>query len=246
MTRQQLHLVNNHLTLELINGETVPGRRALLEQLCTDDIYSVKDDFDRGFDANLWVVKNMTVADHDPFGVIYSDAPEGAVGSNSLIRSRLANFYPDRRATFQARAILPRDGSHVELGFVKEDHSDDTFAVMLAADAGVAVNARSFGLAVRSPNISGWSVVSGGSTTSAINTNRTAVTTRVSETGWTTFLVAVNEQGETRVWINGQHDNTFAQRTDMHVTRGHYLWINVPHGSLAVDYIQAWEERVPL
>ena len=74
MTRAQIHLVDNHLTtllLERSSGRLTEGERALLELLCTDSIYSVKDDFDRGISPDLWVTRNMEVAEHEFGGVIY-------------------------------------------------------------------------------------------------------------------------------------------------------------------------------
>ena len=242
MTRAQLHLVNNHLTVELL--ERLPeAQRALLEPLCTDSIYSIKDDFDRGLDANLWVTQNMEIAEHEFGGVLYATSPEdmpNSAGGTAFIRSRLAGWVPNRRATFQTLAHLSGSGSHLELGFVQEDFAGSVASLETASV--LRRGAESFGVALRSPNVSGWYVASGGPT----GTAHTATTTRVAETGWATFMVAVNEQGETRLWVNGQHNNESARQTDMRVTQGHYLWVQTIKGALALDYVQVWQERSPL
>ena len=248
MTRAQVHLQNNHLNIDLFQSSTrlTEGEQAILELLCTDSIYSIKDDFDRGIDSNLWTTRNMALAEHDPFGVLYGTSPEDSpnrAGGDNLVRTRLAIFFPNRRATVQVRAQISGDGStHAEVGFVGDDTSDEAAAVTLDTDGTVRRGAESFGLALRSPLVDGWSVVSGGSTA----TTRTAVTTRVAERGWSTFLVATNEQGETRLWVNGQHNNEVARQTLMRTTGGHYLWLHVLRGLLSVDYIQAWQERSSL
>lgn len=236
MARAQIHLTNNHLTTQLLERLPEP-QRALLEQLCTDSIYTLRDDFDKGINAWLWTVEGMALAEHDPFGVVESDV-DAAAGGTPFLRSRLSNFYPNRRATLQTRAAIPGDGSQVEIGFVVGAFDQNVPAVVLPA-TGVTRGAESFGLAVRSPLVSDWSVVSGG----VDGTNRSAATTRVAERGYSTFLVATNEQGETRLWVNGQHHNEFARQTDMRVTLGHFLWVR---GAFAIDYIQAWQERQPL
>ena len=65
MTRPQLHLVNNHLNLNLFEASTrlTEGEQAILEVLCTDSIYSIKDDFDKGFDDRIWVQDGPVAAD---------------------------------------------------------------------------------------------------------------------------------------------------------------------------------------
>ena len=246
MTRSQLHLQNNHLSVKLLEASTrlTEGEQAILELLCTDSIYSIKDDFDRGIDDKLWVTRNMALADHDPFGVLYGTSPEvdPGPGSDNLIRTRFANFFPNRRATLQVRAQIAGNGAHAELGFVGDDTNDVGAAVTLDTNGTVRRGAESFGLALRSPLVSGWNVVSGGSS----GTTRTAVTTRVAETGWATFLVAINEQGETRLWINGQNNNEVAIARSMRTNGGHYLWFHVLRGLLSIDYCQAWQERSSL
>jgi hypothetical protein len=245
MTRAQHNLINNHLTTLLLeqSQRLTEGEKALLEFLCTDSIYGIKDDFDRGLNADLWYTENLEIGDQAFGGVLYSTRPDGdesLTGATSILRSRLAGWTPNRRATFQTRATLSGVGSHLELGFVKQDHIG--IAATLQSSSSLLRGAESFGLAIRSPNVSGWYVASGG----ASGTSHTATTTRVAETGWSTFMVAVNEQGETRLWVNGQHNNEFARQTTMHVTQGHYLWVQSVKGSLSLDYVQGWQERNPI
>ena len=251
MTRAQIHLVNNHLTTKLLEGSrrSTEGEQALLELLCTDSIYSIKDDFDKGIDANLWVTENLVVAEHEFGGVLYSEAiaPEGETpraGGGSSIRSRINGWKPNHRPTVQVRIAPTSSNYQVELGFVNE--VPDISAVRLLSTTTLTRKADSFGVAVRSPNVSsgGWYVASGGPNTTA----QTAVSTPVSETAfaWATLLVAVNEQGETRLWVNGQYDNTVARATTMSVREGHYLWLGADRGSMMIDYIQIWQERSPL
>ena len=249
MTRAQIHLVDNHLTtllLERSSGRLTEGERALLELLCTDSIYSVKDDFDRGISPDLWVTQNMTVAEHEFGGVLYGTSPEESpnrAGGGALIRSAVNGWKPAQRATVQVRMAPTTSNWQAELGFVSEA-PDGVPAARLLSSTTLSRAVDSFGLAVRTPTVSGWYVASGapGSTAQA------AVTTYVSETAfaWVTFLVAVNEQGETRLWINGQHDNTLARNTGMLATTGHYLWLNAERGNIAIDYIEAWQERAAL
>ena len=247
MTRAQIHHLNNHLTTRLLEGSNrlTEGEQALLEILCTDSIYSIKDDFDRGIDPNLWVVENMAVAEHEFGGVIYGTSPEDSpnrAGGSSFIRSAVNGWKPAQRATVQVRMAPTNSNWHAEFGFISE--APTTSYVRLLTTTTLSRGKGSFGLAVRSPAVTGWYVASGSPTSEA----QTAITTRVSETAfsWTTFLVAVNEQGETRLWVNGQHNNELGQDTGMVVNSGHYLWLNADRGNLAIDYIQAWQERSSL
>ena len=248
MTRAQIHLVDNHLTTLLLerSSRLTEGERALLELLCTDSIYSVKDDFDRGISSDLWVTQNMAVAEHEFGGVLYGTSPDESparAGGGALIRSAINGFKPAQLATVQVRMAPTTSNWQVELGFASAA-PDGVPAARLLSSTTISRAVDSFGLAVRTPAVSGWYVASG----APASTTQTAVTTYVSETAftWATFLVAVNEQGETRLWINGQHDNTLARNTGMLVQQGHYLWLNADRGNIAIDYIQAWCERVAL
>src|SRR3990167_9929442 len=157
-------LPNDHLTRKLLRrhqGLNGSPLEALLEQLCTESIYSLKDDFDRGIDTDLWVVRNMALAEHDPFGVLYGTSPEddpNRVGGDNLIRTRLANFFPNRRAVLQTRAQVSGDGSHVEIGFVGYDTGDESPVATLNASGTVLRGAESFGIALRSPLVDGWNI----------------------------------------------------------------------------------------
>ena len=246
MTRAQIHHLNNHLTTRLLEGSNrlTEGEQALLEVLCTDSIYSIKDDFDRGIDPNLWVTQNLAVAEHEFGGVVYgtSDEDNPSAGGSSFIRSTVNGWRPSQRATVQVRMAPTNANWHAELGFVSE--APTSGHVRLITSTTMARGRGNFGLAVRSPDVDGWYVVSGSPYAEA----QTAITTRVSETAfsWTTFLVAINEQGETRLWINGQNANQLARDTSMHVNNGQHLWLYADRGNITIDYIQAWQERTAL
>ena len=247
MTRAQIHNIDNHLTTQLLEGSNrlTEHEQALLEFLCTDSIYSIKDDFDKGINSDLWVVENMAIADHEFNGVLYGTSPDESfpqAGGSSFIRSRINGWKPSHRATFQVRMAPTNDNWGAELGLVSE--APTTSHVRLITSSTLSRGKGSFGVATRSPDVSGWYVVSGSPYTEAL----TSITTRVSETAyaWTTFRVAVNEQGETRLWINGQNSNQVARNTDMLVNDGYHLWLYADRGNVAIDYIEAWQERTPL
>ena len=242
MTRPQIHHLNNHLTTRLLEGSNrlTEGEQALLEILCTDSIYSIKDDFDRGIDPNLWVVENMVVAEHEFGGVVYGTSPDDdpmQAGGSSFIRSAVNGWKPAQRATVQVGMAATNAKWRAELGFVSE--APTTSYAQLLTSTTLSRGKGSFGLALRSPLVTGWYVASGSPTSEV----QTATTTRVSETAfaWTTFLLAVNEQGETRLWINGQNANQLARDTSMHVNNGHHLWLYADRGNITIDYIQAWQ-----
>ena len=118
MTRQQIHLVNDHLSTRILDRcSFTEYEQALIEQLCIDSIYTVKDDFDKGLNEQLWTVENMELAEHDPFGVLVKSSPDdigASIPGESLLRSRQANFYPNRRATKQGRIQQPGESTRTE------------------------------------------------------------------------------------------------------------------------------------
>lgn len=259
--------VNDYLTRKLLRKMAGTGTplTALLEQLITDDVYALNDDFDKGLNANLWELYNMEVGDD----FLYSDQPDDAdndTPSNQQgywVISVSDRWELGKRPVMQARVNfgLTTTLQHFEFGFVANPTEGRVVTDINVLGGGSTVTpqrsvaSNSFALAVRDNSFAAASqfyVVSGGPVPGAstpstqLQVDATATTPTPDLVGEMTLMVAANEQGETRLWVNGQHDNSFSEEADIVPGAPCHLWVMGESGSLSIDYIQAWRERTLL
>ena len=250
------HPPKDHLTRKLLRRYApVSGTplESLLETLCTDSIYSLTDDFDEGLDPYKWVTKNLIWNDYDINGSLSSEvaerdpdiADEPDDESGVLLRSRLAGWVLPRRPFFQARIQFSAGNIPFEFGFTSED-PNTSLIVNTDSSSTWRSNVRgSFGLLFRDPNFNSnsWAVIVGSpATSSSGGTSRLAVTPAPTVSGFMSLAVGMNEQGEVRAWVNGQHDNVFVRDTAI-VAAPHYLWLYAKRGAFQIDYVHARQER---
>ena len=276
MTRPQVHLVNNHLSLELFQASTrlTEGEQAILELLCTDSIYSIKDDFDKGFDERVWVQDGPVAADvegqgDDPereedhrtlgsgrafaiqpdyFGGLLAAVPSQRV----VLMSRQGGWRPNRRATLMGRIrVIGIGNSKFEFGFTDADssHIAQTEACVLIKDTPSSQSARAdYAVIIRdTDDDTSTDLV----TASARSTTITAAVGPVTLASnvWRTYMIALNEQNEARFYIDGIYAGV--NRASARPTIPLWLWfMAVPRSGggpeVQLDYIQAWQEREPI
>jgi hypothetical protein len=245
---------NDHLNRRLFSRSAAVAEdeplRALLEQLCTDSIYSIKDDFDKGIDSGLWLVQNFHLDEHDLHGTLTTvepddpaALPEDASESVHYIASQKDGWTAARRCTMQTRFRPTAFGGRFEVGFMA-GHPDD-MANGLVDVAGPRAEGRStdWGAVVfdRRQSATTWAVARRtASGTPAVTHLTPSVTPTASS--YNTVLVAINEYPEILVWVNGQFLgrglNGPRENSPMRV----WVYAN-DHFSVNVDYIQAWQER---
>lgn len=247
--------VNDYLTRKLLRKISGTGTplTALLEQLVTDSVYTLKDDFDKGLNTAVWETEGLVdlVADE---GSLVSDGGEEDTQGMSIL-SVGSGWRLNRRPCFQARVDFSPTSrpDHFEMGFTSDRPENFGLVTALTASATSRnVRAQTFAVVARDAdftdpdhfyNVSAGPVA-GGNATAQVGS--TIVTPNPALAGPMTLLVCANEQGETRLWINGQHDNSFSEEADVVADEDLHLWMFGTKGSYSIDYIQAWRERTSL
>ena len=276
MTRPQVHLVNNHLSLTLFEASTrlTEGEQAILEVLCTDSIYSIKDDFDKGFRNDLWVQDGPVAADTEGVGddperegdwrdlgagrgfAIHPDYFGGALvatpSQRVALMSKQAGWTPNRRCSLMGRVKVSNIGnSKFEFGFVDADseHIRDIDDCVLTKSTPTSQSQRSdYAVIVRDTDHNA-------STDLAASTARVAALTAavgpvtLSAGSWRSYMIALNEQNEARFYLDGIYAGV--NRSSARLTTLLSIWfMAVPRASggpeVQLDYIQAWQERESL
>ncbi len=216
---------------------------ALLEQLVTDSVYTLKDDFDKGLNPAVWDVVNMQVGDDELASGPPEDDEEGNAQGFS-VSSVSGRWELGKRPVVMAKVNFGPTTSlvHFEFGFVATPTSEKVVTDVAQRNVGVG----SFALAVRD---SGFATpnqfyVSSGGVLATMSSVATTPTPPLQ--GEMTLMVAANEQGETRLWVNGQHDNSFSGDSAIAPNDPCHLRVMGVSGSLSIDYIQAWRERTLL
>lgn len=237
--------ISDYLTRKLLRKITGTGTplTALLEQLVTDSVYKLKDDFDKGLDANVWNVVNMQIGDDE----LNSDQPEDDEEGNAqgfAVSSVSDRWELGKRPVMMAKVNFgpTTNLAHFEFGFVAMPTSEKVVTDVAQRNNSVG----SFALAVRDANFASPSqfYVSSGGVLTTMSSVATTPTPPLQ--GEMTLMVAANEQGETRLWVNGQHDNSFSGDSAIAPAFPCHLRVMGVSGSLSIDYIQAWRERTLL
>ena len=247
---------NDYLTRKLLRKIAGTGTplTALLEQLVTDSVYTLKDDFDKGLNAAVWETLGLVdlVADE---GSLVSDGGDDDSTQGMYILSVGSGWRLNRRPCFQTRVDFSPTSrpEHFEMGFISEMPSGGFGVVTALTASATSRNPKvdTFAVAVRDSQFTdpdSFYNVSGGRTRSGATAEvgSTIVTPNPALSGPMTLMVCANEQGETRLWINGQHDNSFSEEADVVADEDLHLWMFGTKGSYSIDYIQAWRERTSL
>ena len=248
--------VNDSLARKLLRKITGTGTplTALLEQLVTDSIYTLKDDFDKGLNPAVWETLGLIdlVADE---GSLVSDSGDDDSTQGMYILSVGTGWRLNRRPCFQTRVDFSPSSRlpHFEMGFISEKPTNGLGVVTALTASATSRNPRvqTFAVAARDAQFTDpdhfYNVSGGiGATNAESQVGSTIVTPNPPLQGPMTLMVCANEQGETRLWINGQHDNSFSEEADVVADEGLHLWMFGTKGSYSIDYIQAWRERTSL
>ena len=242
-------LPNDLLTRKLLRKASAGDRplALLLEHLCTDSLYSLKDDFDRGIDPILWTTRGFKWEENDLQGGIStlrdSDVvAEDESGSDSYLASRTFGWRGERRPVIFAR-LRAGLGRKFEFGF-SDQVVNTGFGVVtnkstpLASSGGV-----DFTLACYDGdhNTSIDIVADGSNDSIARSSAATVITPRGSETF--SIMLSLNEQRESMLWLNGVY--TAVLRTGPRAKANMCIWLRTDD-LLYLDFIQAWQERVAI
>lgn len=239
---------NDHLSRDLIIRE-LGGRAPLvtfLEQLCTDTVYVFKDDFDRGIDENRWKNGGFIWDPEDLEGHIHGTsvaAPDEDRSHTGLtLMGRIFGWKAGKRAVTMIRMRMTALSGIVEFGFA--DPSVDLTAGGVVLDKSallVAQGLDDFSIAVRYVSDSAFFGIVTGGRDNAVGSGTNSKAVAIANTEFS-LMLALNEQEETRLWVNGMP--TDIEYTGPHRRADLALWLHVDDNSLDVDYIQAWQERV--
>ena len=253
MPEPAINIPDNLFSRKLLRASHAVGGSplgALLETLCIDDIYSVRDDFERGIDATRWDSAKLYHQPNDLQGSIASFGlgDEAIEDEGSVIRlsSKVGGWRAVNRASAIIRFSLSSLRGKLEFGF--ETGGDRDAGVILAKVGPSAVStANNFGLLVRdTDNNTNLGIVRrDGRSGTVRNTDITpAITFEAVKPQ--TLLVSLQEQGDVLVWVNGK----FVQSVQNGPEAREYLnlWFHIsPRAdglpNVSIDYIFAWQER---
>ena len=271
-------LPNDHLTRKLLHTNVTP----LLEFLCTDSLYTFKDDFDKDDLSDYWGVA-ASLSGRPVEDVANFHFEDGAVGGwlegdpgkvdNVSIRlfSRRALWQPARRCVMQVSFELASFSSvRVETGFVNPFTPIDDISyegAVLVKATPTANDESGFAVAVldTDDNTSCDLVIQTNGALAAADQSGPSVLTAP---GRTSIMVAMTEGGGTRYWLNGipsglvhiaAHTPSLGATTGLNPVSGDHvasanmhLWFSIQNRSTdqihncRIDYMQAWQERVPV
>ena len=277
---------NNHLTRVLLDQAglgTGSPLTPLFEQLLTDSVYTFKDDFDRGFDENIWgtaqspaVGGTSATAFHatsDPEGWI-EGTPGGEDEAFTLLYGRYPVWAPAKRCAIQVRLDIANLADlKFEFGFtlptISPDNPDQDGAVA-SKSAGTFNDLIGTGFVLcydrdHNTNLDLIARIRN----SAVSARQSGGQVLASP-GPFTFLLALTEGGGAQYWLNGVNvgglqrsplvvdstngtTNAASQVSDYAATTTLAPWLFVQNRAalsdghtMRVDYIQAWQERVPI
>ena len=136
---------NDHLTRKQLR-KTGAGDRSLaflLEQLCTDSIFSIKDEFEDGISANKWQSRGFVWEPEEFQGVISTlrvDDEDEALGGDSWIASRVFGWRGSHRPVVIARMRTDFSSGKFEFGFTSD--VVDSGLGIVTSKANVTANSR--------------------------------------------------------------------------------------------------------
>lgn len=243
---------NDHLNRRLLHRMVGHDRAvaALLEQLCTDSVYVMKDEFDHGIDPFRWVNGGFVWDSENMAGRIYgsslAEPDEDRPHAGLSLRNRVFGWRAAKRATAIIRLKLSGLSGKIEFGFVGEGVVNVSTGVILNGSGPVGQPAvRDYTVAVRDASNSALyglvtRGVDAGNTLGAGTREKTVAITG----DYHTLMIATNEQAESRLWVDGMP--TDVERSGPGRNAALSIWLHAESNSLDVDYIQAWQERTAL
>lgn len=266
------------LTRKLLRKAGIGGNHslyALLELLCTDSIYSFKDEFDFGLDERVWATYRHPAPDPEEeydlagrdFGLIDGEPNSSLVGDpgvgdgdNIRLVGRARRWLPNRRPVVMTRlrlesvlsAKLEFGFADVDVDLIRETHAAGV--VNSASTPTARTGHADFAVACRDTDSDEgfYAVVH-----SKPQTSSTAQTGPAGPSAETEFslMVATNEMNECRVWVDGALAAVVRNtaQTGRYVTAPLALWLYMENRAVAtipdrlrVGYVQAWQERASL
>jgi len=209
----------------------------LLEHLCTDTLYSVRDDFDDGLSDRRWRSQGFQWEENDHQGGISTLRDDDEADVDHWIASRTLGWRGDRRPTFMAR--LRTSLGKFEFGFTDTVDSGG----LVTNKARPLANTRAeFAVAcfdrVDSDDVE---LFADGRAISLSQSSPVAAVDADLLGQSFSIMVSLNEQSESRLWINGIYVTIL--RSGPSSTANLALWLQ-SRGACYVDYFQAWQDRV--
>ncbi len=248
---------DNHLTAKLLQRQANGDRPVaeLLSFLCTDSFYTMKEEFDNGISETRWINGGFVWDEDDLQGLIYGEPveiDEDRPHPGLSLRSKQVGWRPDKRCVVMVRLHpLGSFTKKLEFGFVNRAKSGQVITSKgTPSDTGPG----EYALGVRDPADSVYyDLLSRNSddTSSSTATQERSVPVVNPNPGLGSFsedshtiMVALNERDEARLWINGSFVGTHRSAPSFRSRLG--IWLHCEQTTLAVEYIQAWQERKPI
>jgi len=192
-----------------------PGA-ALLEPLAVDSVYSIKDEFDRGIDENLWTTTSSTDVDR---GFEWdSEDPEGSITCNlgntddayASFFSRLRTWNPGNRCAAQIRLNISPAVTTLkfEFGFVNPildlvtDAAEADGAVLVKATP--TANMANFGVVVYDTDDDTNLSVVAATRNTAVSSSDQSSAEEAFTSGEHSLLVWINEHNSVNMWYDGR------------------------------------------
>ena len=242
----------------------------LLEGAAFESVYTLHDDFDLGLSDKTWVSKGFEWQEDAFFGSIANvhTEEEGVEteppSTDAYLFSKVRGWRSGRRAVVMSRfTVSGTEAGKIELGFASQIPAGSLgIAPSQALPNNVGVN--DYGFVLHNPADSTsqiYAIGRGGAANSGTATAGTPSipirTSPVNPRSWTSdseytnsMVVALNEQNEVKVYVNGNFVVTGAVGPRDKVDLG--LWVYAGSSRttgapiLQIDYIHAWQERITL
>lgn len=221
----------------------------IVETMISVDVFSVEDDFHGALNADLWTATTnggtafVRVANR-PLGVIRGSS--GATnGQDSRLLGQNEIFTPNRRPVFMGRigqnsAVTT---SKFEFGFVDAVGA----GAVLVKDTPTST-ATDYAVIVRDTNDdTSVDLVTDGTTDAAGLVAGATGITWTTQT-WYDVLIAVNELREVVFYVNGIFGGIRRAGPDATTTLATWVYVQTRDDAdrtLDVDFLKAWQERVP-
>lgn len=245
------HPPNDHLTRKLLR-RALQGNNplsTLLEQLIPDTVYTQENEFDEGINENRWINGGFVWDADDLEGHIHgtTEPEEDEVRPHTglSLTGRIFGWSPEKRATAMIRFRPASLSGVIEFGFVDQLIVQARGGAIIAKATPLVDSAlEDLSIAVRdsSDNAYFGLVTRGEDNTVGSGTNEKVVA--VSGGAEMTLMLAMNEQEETRLWVDGMY--TEIERSGPSRAADLGIWLHATNTALDVDYIQAWQERVAM
>jgi hypothetical protein len=238
---------NDHLNRRLLIRE-VGGEAplvSLLEHLCTDSVYVLKDDFDRGLDTNRWINGGFVWDAEDLQGHIHgtstAEPGEDRPHTGLSLTSQVFGWSPGKRAVAMIRLRLGGLSGIVEFGFVDQLVEQVSGGVVLAKSTPLGAGApQDYAIAVRDPNDNAFFGIVSLGRDNTIGGGTNSKTVAIAGTDFT-LMLALNEQTESRLWVDGMPTDIEYSGPSRYADLG--VWLHADTTSINVDYVQIWQER---